>query len=270
MGHEQLPVIGRLALFFQQKQERKREEAEKQGMVRGQVVLSEMAGMVEMGLDRNTQVKLEELIEVRPTDNVGFMAIYTIWNRQEKYHYPVSQEQMGDRTGGRGYRGRIIEGVRVRFLGPTQEQIEKISYGKFVRRIPTVCDSFASSFDAYQVVAEDEKATVYNLDRDGLCARQYRESDVLFSDRTHLPYDRMISNFGEKSMPRGYYGFMLSGYSIRPGSENLALDRENLKGILDLVTAHQQETADLLRQDGVRNLLDKIRFFHQSIENQKV
>lgn len=262
MGHEQLPVIGKLDLFSRFLQRRERRTGGEQ------VVLSEMAGKVRMDLDETTQLRLETLIEERPTTNVWLMGIGE-WGAEKQHYYSVCQDYMGNR-GGRAYRGKVIEGVRVRFLGPTRDQIEKISYGKFVRRIPTVCEFFTYGFGAYQVVAEDETYTVYELDKDELYAMRHKESGVLFSDGIYTHYNRIASRVGEKSMPQGYYGFVLSGYHIMPESKNLALNREYLKGILDLVTTHQQETADLLRQDGARNLLDKIRFLYQSIGNQKV
>ena len=254
----QLPIIGRISSGLRARRGERTEAAKRRKTTEEQKTLSEMAGLTVLGLDGNTQVALEGLTKAYQTTNVGCMTIDRGWQAESKrYLYPVWQDRNGDeRVGGSGYRGKIIEGTRVRFMGTDEDHISQISCGTFVRRIP-FSDKRFSSFLAHQVVSEDENTQAYDLSyrAQGLYAMSNMQSDVLFSDDTHLPYDRMISLVGEKSMPAGYYGFLLSGGIIRLDAQITSLDRKNIECILDLIAKHREEIADILRQDEVKNIL---------------
>lgn len=234
--------------------------------------LPEMVASVDIQLeDRTTQLVLETDVEWRLTTNVGFMvkprpgllSTCLVPYREGAMIYPEDQQAMGiDGTGGIGYRGTIIEGKRVRFLGDTPNAIDEISYATFIRRIPLPNKTIMTNPDwvAIQVLEEDEDGTRFRLSYDReLHGMQYQGAEIVLSDGTHGKFP-FISSYGEKSIPPGYYGFILEGYEVSPNM-NVPYVREAASGILAVVDQHRQEAGEFLKQEKVRELLAAFESF---------
>lgn len=238
-------------------------------------ILSEMKGRVILERDGKSQLTLERLTDARTSDNVGFMAYgryfpYRIFSSYSVtgYFYPPSQDAMGDGVGGQGFKGKIIEGERVRFLGDSPEAIERISICRSVRRITQIDERITSSPDwtAYQVVAEDERGCDFGLSNppthfpNDIDRNTYYDSVVLFSDGSQ--HSRDVPLYGERSFIRNYDGLPFgyaTGGSIIPFHGIDKPDWEDIKRILDIVSANATTSERILHQNNVAELLRRMK-----------